>query len=72
MFKKLLLLIITSVFAFALQQSFLEPEEAFNQVLKKKKIYWLFKLGLGKDIYLYDDKLKFLIINSENSEKNWY
>jgi len=69
MFKKLLLLIITSVFAFALQQSFLEPEEAFKPSFEKKENILAFKLGLGKDIYLYDDKLKFLIINSENSEK---
>lgn len=69
MFKKLLLLIITSVFAFALQQSFLEPEEAFKPSFEKKENILAFKLGLGKDIYLYDDKLKFLITKSENSEE---
>lgn len=69
MFKKLLLLIITSVFAFALQQSFLEPEEAFKPSFEKKENILVFKLGLGKDIYLYDDKLKFFVKESGKAEK---
>ena len=66
MMKKILLLLLTAVFAFAIEQSFLEPEEAFKPSFEKKENKLVFKLALGKDIYLYDDKLKFLISKPEN------
>lgn len=66
MMKKILLLLLTTVFAFAIEQSFLEPEEAFKPNFEKKDDKLVFKLALGKDIYLYDDKLKILIIKPEN------
>lgn len=61
MIKKLLLLFLCSFYAFAIEQSFLEPEEAFKTSFEKKEDKLVFKLKLGKDIYLYDDKLKFFI-----------
>lgn len=61
MLKKILLLLLCSFYAFAIEQSFLEPEEAFKTSFEKKEDKLVFKLKLGKDIYLYDDKLKFFI-----------
>lgn len=66
MMKKILLLLLTTVFAFAIEQNFLEPEEAFKPNFEKKEDKLIFKLALGKDIYLYDDKLKILITKPEN------
>ena len=66
MIKKIFLLLLTTIFAFAVEQSFLEPEEAFKPKFEKKDDKLVFKLALGKDIYLYDDKLKFLISKPEN------
>ena len=63
--KKILLFLFTAIFAFAMEQSFLEPEEAFKPSFEKKEDKVIFKLALGKDIYLYDDKLKFLISKPE-------
>ncbi|WP_228711671.1 protein-disulfide reductase DsbD [Arcobacter arenosus] len=60
MIKKLLILIFFSIYAFA-NQDFLEPEEAFKTSFEKKDENVIFSIKLGKDIYLYDDKLKFLI-----------
>ncbi len=65
MIKKILLLLFSVVFAFAAEQDFLEPEEAFKPSFEQKKDSLIFKLELGKDIYLYDDKLKFLITKPE-------
>ncbi len=61
MIKKLLILIFFSIYAFASNQGFLEPEEAFKTSFEKKDDNVIFTIKLGKDIYLYDDKLKFLI-----------
>ncbi len=61
MVKKLLILIFFSIYAFASNQSFLEPEEAFKTSFEKKEDNVIFSIKLGKDIYLYDDKLKILI-----------
>ncbi|WP_321471742.1 protein-disulfide reductase DsbD [Halarcobacter sp.] len=64
--KKILLLLICSLYAFGIQQqSFLEPEEAFKTSFEKQEDKLVFKLKLGKDIYLYDDKLKFFITKPE-------
>ena len=67
--KGILLLLLCSVFAFAIEQSFLEPDEAFKKSFEKKEDKVIFNLNLGKEIYLYDDKLKVLILN-ENKKDN--
>jgi thioredoxin:protein disulfide reductase len=59
--KKLLLFLLCSFFAFALENSFLEPNEAFKTSFEKTDDAVYFKIELGKDIYLYDEKLKFFI-----------
>jgi thiol:disulfide interchange protein DsbD len=63
--KKILLVLLFSIFAFAVEQDFLEPEEAFKTSFEKKNDKVVFQLKLGKDIYLYDDKLKFFITKPE-------
>ncbi|XOB61971.1 protein-disulfide reductase DsbD [Campylobacterota bacterium DY0563] len=66
MLRKILLVLICSLYAFGIQQqSFLEPEEAFKTSFEKHEDKLVFKLKLGKDIYLYDDKLKFFITKPE-------
>lgn len=62
--KKILLLLIMSLYAFSLevQQEFLEPDEAFKKEFIKQNDKIVFNLNLGKSIYLYDDKLKVFII----------
>ena len=61
--KKLLLLIFISFYSFALelQQDFLDPDDAFKTEIIKDNEKIVFKLNLGKDIYLYDDKLQVFI-----------
>ena len=66
MIKKIFLILLTAIFAFGIEQDFLEPEEAFKPSFEKKEDKLVFKLALGKGIYLYDDKLKFLITKPEN------
>ena len=66
MIKKLLLILFLSLSVFAVEQEFLDPDEAFKTSFEKKENSLVFKLELGKDIYLYDDKLKFLISKPEN------
>lgn len=56
--KKILLLLVCSIFAFAVEQNFLEPEEAFKVKLTQNQDAVNINIELGKDIYLYDDKLK--------------
>ncbi len=63
--KKILLVLLFSIFAFAVEQDFLEPDEAFKTSFEKKDDKVVFQLKLGKDIYLYDDKLKFFITKPE-------
>ncbi len=62
--KKIFLFLFSVIFVFAAEQSFLEPEEALKPNFEKKENKLIFKLELGKDIYLYDDKLKILIKSS--------
>ena len=66
--KKLLLLLLAFVYSFSLEfkQDFLEPEEAFKTSFTKNEESLNFKLDLGKDIYLYDDKLKVIITKPQN------
>ena len=59
--KKIVLFLLTALFAFAIEQSFLDPDEAFKTNFEKKDDKVVFNLVLGKDIYLYDEKIKVLI-----------
>ena len=68
--KKFLLLICVFVYSFSssLNQEFLEPNEAFKPIFTKNEDSLNFKLDLGRDIYLYDDKLKVFITKPEKIE----
>ena len=68
--KKILLLIFTFIYSFSagLSQDFLEPEDALKPAFIKNKDSLSFKLELGKDIYLYDDKLKVFITKPQKIE----
>ncbi len=68
--KKILLLLAIFIYSFSagLNQSFLEPNEAFIPTFTKNQDSLDFKLKLGKDIYLYDDKLKVFITKPEKIE----
>ncbi len=59
--KKLFLLVCITVFSFAIEQKFLTPEEAFQSSFEQQSDKLVFQLKLGKDIYLYDEKLKVFI-----------
>lgn len=59
--RNFLLVILLSVFSFAIEQSFLEPEEAFKPSFEQTNDKIIIKLKLGEEIYLYDEKLKVLI-----------
>ena len=68
--KKILLFLLVFVYSFSLELApkILEPEEAFKPSFTKKEDSLNFKLVLGKDIYLYDDKLKVFISKPEKIE----
>lgn len=68
--KKILLLISIFIYSFSagLNQDFLEPNEAFKPTFTKNEDSLNFKLNLGHDIYLYDDKLKVFITKPEKIE----
>ena len=68
--KKILLLLAIFIYSFSagLNQSFLEPNEAFIPTFTKNQDSLDFKLKLGKDIYLYDDKFKVFISKPEKIE----
>ena len=68
--KKLLFLICTFIYSFSagLNQEFLEPNEAFKPTFTKNETSINLKLDLGRDIYLYDDKLKVFIVKPEKIE----
>ncbi len=53
---------------FAIQREVLEPEEAFKFSFNEKQNALNFQLKLGKDIYLYDDKLKVFITKPSKVE----
>ena len=61
--KKILLFLLVFVYSFSLELNpkVLEPEEAFKTTFTKNQDDLNIKLELGKDIYLYDDKIKILV-----------
>lgn len=50
-----------ALFSFAIEQKILDPNEAFKPSFEKNNESVIFKLELGEDIYLYDEKLKVLM-----------
>ena len=72
--KKIILFLMLFVYSFSLElgNKVLEPEEAFKVVFTKQEDKLNIKLELGKDIYLYDDKLQInmkLRLNSKVVQK---
>ncbi|MGB5919027.1 protein-disulfide reductase DsbD [Arcobacter sp.] len=59
--KKLVLLFFSFVFLFGLEQDFLSPSEAFKESFETKNNSLIINLDLGKDIYLYADKVSIKI-----------
>lgn len=59
--KILLLLYVVLSFLNLKSEEFLEPEDAFKVFFEQKEDSLNIKLNLGKDIYLYDEKIKVLI-----------
>jgi thioredoxin:protein disulfide reductase len=68
--KKIFLLLFAFIYSFSLElsQDFLEPEDAFKSSFTKNQDSLNFKLDLGRDIYLYDDKLKVFISKPQKIE----
>ena len=56
--KKLLLILSLFIYSFSFENRVLEPEEAFIVNFTKNEDSLNISLKLGKDIYLYDDKLQ--------------
>lgn len=68
--KKILLFLLIFVYSFSLELSpkILEPEEAFKTTFTKNQDNLNIKLELGKDIYLYDEKIKIFISKPQKIE----
>ncbi|MFW2568689.1 protein-disulfide reductase DsbD [Aliarcobacter butzleri] len=68
--KKILLLLILFIYSFSLElgNKVLEPEEAFKVKFIKNEDSLNIKLELGKDIYLYHDKLQINITKPQKIE----
>ena len=64
--KKLLVLVLFCLHAFAIENSFLDPEDAFKTSIIKEDSDIKVQILLGKDIYLYDEKLKLFITKPQN------
>ena len=64
--KKLLMLVLFCLHAFAIENSFLDPEDAFKTSIIKEDSGIKVQILLGKDIYLYDEKLKLIITKPQN------
>jgi thiol:disulfide interchange protein DsbD len=60
--KKFLLIMFLSIFSFAIEQEILDPQDAFKPSFTQKSDHVNVQLKLGKSIYLYDEKLKILLI----------
>ena len=59
--RLVLLFLVLFQSLFAIEQSFLEPSEAFKPKFTQHENKVVFDLKLGKDIYLYDEKIKVFI-----------
>ncbi len=58
--KKIILFLLSSLFLLAAQPKFLMPDEAFMPSVKlNEKMQLEATLGLGKDIYVYEESVKF-------------
>lgn len=68
--KKLVLFLVLFVYSFSLdfENRVLEPEEAFKVNFVQNEDSLVIKLELGKDIYLYDDKLQINITKPKKVE----
>ncbi|MCG3683770.1 protein-disulfide reductase DsbD [Aliarcobacter butzleri] len=68
--KKFLLLLILFIYSFSLElgNKVLEPEEAFKVKFIKNEDSLNIKFELGKDIYLYHDKLQINILKPQKIE----
>ncbi|WP_418187166.1 protein-disulfide reductase DsbD [Aliarcobacter lanthieri] len=68
--KKLLLLLTLFIYSFSIElgNEVLEPEEAFQVKFIQNEDSLNIKLELGKDIYLYDDKLQINITKPKKIE----
>ncbi|QKF60148.1 protein-disulfide reductase DsbD [Aliarcobacter lanthieri] len=68
--KKLLLLVTLFIYSFSIElgNKVLEPEEAFQVKFIQHEDSLNIKLELGKDIYLYDDKLQINITKPKKIE----
>jgi len=66
--KTVFLLIFTTISIFA--QSFLMPDEAFKPDVKIKNNQIIAQIKLGKDIYLYKNRLKLYLKNNPDIVKN--
>lgn len=68
--KKILLLLILFIYSFSLElgNKVLEPEEAFKVKFIKNEDSLNIKFELGKDIYLYHDKLQINILKPQKIE----
>jgi thiol:disulfide interchange protein DsbD len=63
--KKLIFLLLTFIFAFGIERSFLPPNEAFKESFVTNDNSLIINLELGKDIYLYADKVSVKIKKPE-------
>lgn len=68
--KKILLFLLVFVYSFSLElnPTVLEPHEAFKTTFTQNEKDLNIKLELGKDIYLYDDKIKIFILKPQKIE----
>ena len=68
--KKIVIFLILFIYSFSLEigNKVLEPEEAFKVDFIKKENSLNIKIELGKDIYLYDDKLQVNITKPKKVE----
>jgi len=68
--KKLLIFLAITIYSFAnsVDEQFLEPQDAFQVEFIQNEDSLNIKLSLGKDIYLYDDKLQINITKPKKIE----
>ncbi len=68
--KKIVIFLMLCIYSFSLEigNKVLEPEEAFKVVFIKNENSINIKIELGKDIYLYDDKLQVNITKPQKIE----